>query len=51
MVIQNSLGHVYANALDTASEHLRWAMAAQEGRTAIGLDISNHYHQRQHANG
>jgi hypothetical protein len=36
-----TLGHVYANALDAASEYLRWAMAAQEGMAAIGLDISN----------
>ena len=36
-----TLGHVYANALDAASERLFWALVAQEGMTAIGFDVSN----------
>jgi hypothetical protein len=35
-----TLGHVYANALDAASEHLFWATAAQEDMVAIGLPYS-----------
>jgi hypothetical protein len=36
-----TLGHVYANALDAASERLFWAIVANEGMTAIGFDVSN----------
>jgi hypothetical protein len=35
------LRHVYANALDAASERLFWALVAQEGMTAIVFDVIN----------
>jgi hypothetical protein len=36
-----TLGHTYANALDTASERLFWAICAKENLIAIGADVSN----------
>jgi dUTP pyrophosphatase len=36
-----TLGHTYANALDSASERLFWAIVASEGLIAIGADVSN----------
>jgi hypothetical protein len=36
-----TLGHTYANSLDTASERLFWAITAQKGLTAYGADCSN----------
>jgi hypothetical protein len=36
-----TLGHIYANALDAASERLFWAIVTNEGMTAIGFDVSN----------
>jgi len=36
-----TLGHIYANALDSASERLFWAIVASEGLIAIGADVSN----------
>jgi hypothetical protein len=36
-----TLGHTYANSLETTSERLFWAIAAQEGLVVIGADVSN----------
>jgi hypothetical protein len=36
-----TIGHVYANALDAASERLFWSIVAQEGMIAVGFDVSN----------
>jgi dUTP pyrophosphatase len=36
-----TLGHTYANSLDTMSERLFWAIAAQEGLVVVGADVSN----------
>ena len=36
-----TIEHTYANALDTASERLFWAIVASENLVAIGADVSN----------
>jgi hypothetical protein len=36
-----TIGHTYANALDAASEHLFWAIVANENLIALGADVSN----------
>jgi hypothetical protein len=36
-----TLGHIYANALDAASERLFWAIVASENMVAIGANVSN----------
>ena len=36
-----TLGHTYANALDSASKRLFWAIVANEGLITIGADVSN----------
>jgi hypothetical protein len=36
-----TLGHTFANSLDSASEHLFWAVCAMHGLMAFGADCSN----------
>jgi hypothetical protein len=36
-----TLGHTYANALDTPSERMFWAIAAKQGLVVVGADVSN----------
>jgi len=36
-----TLGHTYTSSLDTTSERLFWAIAAQEGLVVVGADVSN----------
>ncbi len=36
-----TLGHTYANSVDSASERLFWAIVAQNGLIAYGADVSN----------
>jgi hypothetical protein len=36
-----TIGHTYANSLDSASERLFWSLVAKEGLIAMGADVSN----------
>jgi hypothetical protein len=47
-----TLGHVYANALNTAIEHLFWAIREQECMITVGMILAmclqEYHHQRHH---
>jgi len=36
-----TLGHTYANSLESTSERLFWAIVAQEDLVVVGTDVSN----------